>query len=77
MGIREKHRRTKRPFGSPEWVANALHKKFTGADDHDPEEIATMSDYLNYRKLHGILWPRRQAPGKVVWVDPPNYSNRV
>ncbi len=70
---RNKLRRTNRKFGSLEWVEHAVKIKFTRTEEHDPEEIATMSDYLNYRKLHGILWPRKRVPNTVIWIDPPDF----
>lgn len=58
------------PFGSRAWVARAIHHKFAPPPEGNDEQIATMADYINYRKLHGILWPRKTEPAKVIWVEP-------
>ncbi len=66
---RKQNKAVETPFGSPAWVARAIHHKFAPAPEGNDEQIATMADYLNFRKLHGILWPRKTEPAKVIWVD--------
>jgi len=72
-------RNRKPKFGSKAWVANALKRKFRRAaipvDGKIESPITTLSEYLSYRKLHRILWPRTARPPAAVWVDPPWLRN--
>ncbi|MES1258936.1 MAG: hypothetical protein ABUS51_10915 [Acidobacteriota bacterium] len=71
-----KKKKAKVKFGSKAWVARALQRKFAQNPENSEERIGTMSEYLNFRKLHGILWPRKTAPGKVIWIEPESLRRR-
>jgi hypothetical protein len=61
-------------FGTREWVANALLRKFAGTPERPPDKITSVSEYLLLKELEQELWPDEVPPTEFIWFDPADFS---